>query len=111
MAGKIIARLVGVVCLLSTSTIAFAQRSFDHDILAETFGFDESTKKSIALEDLKQGCSQRDCIPSIDDPKYVAAEDASHIADDDVVIALSWKGEQRAYLAWFTFHPQTELVN
>ena len=68
-------------------------------------------EKVIAPEDLNQGCSQRDCIRSIDDPKYVAAEGASHIADDDVVIALSWKGEQRAYFAWFTFHPQTEHVN
>ena len=58
---------------------ATAQRSFETDILRETFGFDESTPKSVALEDLHQGCPARDCIPSIDSPKYVPAAAADHV--------------------------------
>lgn len=88
---------------------AFAQRSFDTDILTETFGYDNETKKSVALEDLNQGCSRRDCIPSIDSPRYVAAGAAEFLADEDVVIALSWEGEHRAYPARILDHH--EIVN
>ena len=88
---------------------ALAQRSFDTDILADTFGFDADTKKSVALADLHQGCPARDCIPSIDKPQYVAAADATHVADDDIVLALSWNGEHRAYPARILDHH--EIVN
>lgn len=84
----------GLIC-----AAAHAQRTFDHDILEETFGFDETTTKSVDLEDLKQGCPARDCIPSIDNPVYVTADEADHVADDAVVIAISYKGEQFAYPA------------
>ena len=67
---------------------ALAQRTFDVDILAETFGFDESTRKTVALSDLQQGCPARDCIPSIDEPKYISAEEAG-LSDDDIVVTLS----------------------
>ncbi len=101
--------LVTGACLLAISSSTVAQRSFDHDILRETFAFDENTKKSVALDDLNQGCSARDCIPSIDDPKYVAVADADHVADDDIVIALTIKGEHRAYPARILDHH--EIVN
>ena len=94
---------------LAAPGAAAAQRSFDTDILTETFGFDNDTKRNIALGDLIQGCSRRDCIPSIDEPKYVAASAADFLADDDVVIALSWKGEHRAYPARILDHH--EIVN
>jgi len=88
---------------------ANAQRSYDTDILAETFGFDESTTKTVALDDLQQGCPARDCIPSIDRPKFVAAADAVHVADDAVVISISYGGEHRAYPAQILDHH--EIVN
>lgn len=98
-----------VIALLGVAAHAAAQRSFEHDILTETFGFDESTKKTVALEDLKQGCPARDCIPSIDEPKFVSAGAAVHIADDAVVIAISYGGEHRAYPARILDHH--EIVN
>jgi hypothetical protein len=79
--------------------LAFAQRTYDTDILRETFGFDESTPKSVALDDLHQGCPARDCIPSIDSPSYVPAAEATHVADDDRVVAISFNGDKRAYPA------------
>jgi len=85
--------------LLMLPLLTQAQRTFETDILRETFGFDESTTKSVALDDLHQGCPARDCIPSIDAPNYVPAEDAGHVADDDMVIALSLHGESRAWPA------------
>lgn len=88
---------------------ANAQRSFDVDILRETFGFNASTKTSVDLGLLIQGCSARDCIPSIDHPKYVPAQEASHVADDAIVITFSHKGQHRAYPALILDHH--EIVN
>ena len=102
------ARLVALVFIGFTAA-AGAQRNYDTDILAETFGFDEATTKSVALGDLHQGCPARDCIPSIDAPKFVAAANASHVADSDVVIAISFAGEHRAYPAKILDHH--EIVN
>jgi hypothetical protein len=85
--------------MLLLPMLSVAQRTFETDILRETFGFDTSTPKSVALEDLHQGCPARDCIPSIDSPKYVAAAEATHLAEDDRVIAISLNGDKRAYPA------------
>ena len=95
--------------LLLPFVAANAQRSFEVDILAETFGFDDATKKTVALSDLHQGCPARDCIPSIDNPKFVSAEEATHVGDDELVITLSYKGEYRAYPSQILDHH--EIVN
>ncbi len=95
--------------MLLLATAANAQRSFDVDILAETFGFDESTKKTVELADLRQGCPARDCIPSIDDPKYLSVAAATHVADEELVVTLSYNGEYRAYPTRILDHH--EIVN
>jgi len=105
----ILVRFAALSAILLLATAANAQRSFELDILTETFGFDASTKKSVPLSDLQQGCPVRDCIPSIDDPKYLPVEDATHVADDDLVITLSYKGEYRAYPSKILDHH--EIVN
>jgi hypothetical protein len=102
-------RFAGLSAIVLLAAAANAQRSFELDILSETFGFDASTKKSVALSDLHQGCPARDCIPSIDNPRYLPAEDAVHVADDDLVITLSYKGEYRAYPSRILDHH--EIVN
>lgn len=105
----IMRKLVATSLLISIPLGVFAQRTFDTDILAETFGFDESTPKAVDLSDLHQGCPRRDCIQSIDDPVYVAADEAGHVGDDDIVITLKWEGEYRAYPARILDHH--EIVN
>lgn len=102
-------RSLVLTALLLVFSAANAQRSYDVDILAETFGFDATTKKSVALSDLHQGCPARDCIPSIDNPKYVSADAAAHVADDELVITLSYKGQYRAYPSKILDHH--EIVN
>ena len=92
-------RYLAVALLVTVALAVNAQRVFEHDILRETFGFSESTPKSVELEDLNQGCSARDCIPSIDAPNYVPAAAADHVADDDTVIAIIRNGDKRAYPA------------
>jgi hypothetical protein len=102
------ARAWTVLFFLLLAGIALAQRSFDVDILAETFAFDESSKKTVALADLQQGCAARDCIPSIDAPKYISAQEAQ-LSDDDIVVTLSYAGEYRAYPTRILDHH--EIVN
>jgi len=102
-------RSLVLTALVLPFTAANAQRSYDVDILAETFGFDETTKNSVDLSDLRQGCPARDCIPSIDNPKYVSADEAAHVADDELVITLSYKGQYRAYPSKILDHH--EIVN
>jgi len=102
-------RSMMLTILLLPFMAANAQRSYEVDILAETFGFDETTKKAVALSDLRQGCPARDCIPSIDNPKFVSAEEATHVGDDELVITLSYKGKYRAYPSQILDHH--EIVN
>jgi hypothetical protein len=72
-------------------------RTFETDILADTFGFGLQTKRAVDLADLHQGCPARDCIPSIDNPVFVAADAAGFLSDDDIVLAIEHGGEARAY--------------
>ena len=104
----VVLRIV-VLSLVIFAASAYSQRTFDVDILAETFGFDASTNKSVALADLHQGCPARDCIPSIDAPKFTSAATASHVADDEIIIGFSYGGEHRAYPAQILDHH--EIVN
>ena len=101
--------VLSVFIFLVMATTASAQRAYDTDIIRETFGFTDETLRSVDLDDLNQGCPKRDCIPSIDNPKYVSAADATHVADDDVVLALSLKGHHRAWPARIL--DQHEIVN
>ncbi len=102
-------RLLAATAALVLVCSAHAQRSYDVDILAETFGFGEETKKSVSLNKLMQGCPARDCIPSIDNPKYVAAADAEHVSDEDLVITLAYKGDRVAFPTKILDHH--EIVN
>ena len=84
--------------LLSIPAALWAEgRTFETDILRETFGFDEATPGTVDLADLHQGCPARDCIPSIDRPRFVGAADADFLADDDLVLAIEVDTDARAY--------------
>lgn len=79
------------------------------DIIADSFGFDENTPASISLDELAQGCSSVDCIPAIDEPKFVDVDDVDFIADEDLILAVTHDGDTRAYAAnILNFH---EIVN
>jgi len=60
----------------------------------------DPSKANIDLNKLRQGCPVKDCIPALDDPKFISAAEAegqSQIEDDDVVFAVFHKGVARAY--------------
>jgi len=83
---------------------------FEHDILVETFGYDESTPAAVDFEYMYQGCPARDCIPSIDDPEYVSADEAARfMRDGELVLAIDHNGDRRAWpIRILDFH---EIVN
>lgn len=57
-------------------------------------------KAKIDLNKLRQGCPVKDCIPAIDNPKFISAGEAeqkNQIEDNDVVFAISHKGINRTY--------------
>jgi hypothetical protein len=52
----------------------------------------------IPFSDLRSGGPAKDGIPSIDDPKFISAQEADrYLEPDDVVLGLSYKGVARAY--------------
>ncbi len=71
---------------------------------------DDGTRYTVPPSRLVQGCpGGRDCIPAIDDPKFQSAENATWLADEDLVIGVELNGETRAYpLRILTVH---EIVN
>lgn len=103
--------------LALTATGAAAQEEndqprnrFEHDILVETFGYDQNTPSTVDFGDIFQGCPARDCIPSIDDPEYVSAEKAARfMREDELVMAIDHNGDKRAWpIRILDFH---EIVN
>lgn len=76
---------------------ARAPRAWPIDILRETFHATADTPSEVPLERLVQGCPRRDCIPSIDRPRFVTAAQATFLKDTDLVLALSVEGIHRAY--------------
>ncbi len=69
----------------------------------------ETPKPLVPLEKIVSGGPPKDGIPSIDDPKFVRAADASFMQDGDIVIGLSHGGVTKAYpLKILVWH---EIVN
>ena len=107
--------LLVMIALTMTETAAQEENErprnrFDHDILVGTFGYDESTPSKVDFQHLYQGCPARDCIPSIDNPQYVSAEQASEfLGGDELVIAMDHNDDKRAWpIRILDFH---EIVN
>lgn len=74
-----------------------APRAWPIDILRDTFRVTADTPSEVPLERLIQGCPRRDCISSIDRPRFVPAAQATFLKDTDLVLALSVEGIHRAY--------------
>jgi hypothetical protein len=63
----------------------------------------------IPVNDIKKGGPPRDGIPSLDDPEFVAADDATYLKDKDRVLGLSINGIAHAYpIQILNYH---EIVN
>ena len=67
------------------------------NILKDDFGYTESTPHDVALEKLISGCPKADCIPSIDRPQFLPANQAIFMKDEDWVLGLVQNGIEKAY--------------
>ncbi len=71
-------------------------RGYETDILFDTFGIDQEDIDA-DINQVFQGCAQRDCIPSIDQPQFLAVGEVDFLDADDLVLAVSLAGKTRAY--------------
>ncbi len=71
-------------------------RAYETDILLETFGFSQDDI-DVEIDRVFQGCAARDCIPAIDQPRFLAAGEVDFLDPDDIVISVSHSGVTRAY--------------
>ncbi len=104
--------LMAVSSLVAVSSLATGnpgRPGFKTNILRKTFRFNADTKKSVSLRDLKQGCPARDCIPSIDKPRFVAVDKANFLTDDEYVIVVNYDGKTKIYSRNILEHH--EIVN
>jgi len=66
--------------------------------------FDEARISSIRLDEIRWGGVRRDGIPPLKNPETIPANDATYLADSDVVFGVHLGGKARAYpkriLAW-----------
>lgn len=89
--------------LLSTLAVGNAQeagrkpRRWPVNILKDTFQVTADTPSEVPLGSLLQGCPRRDCIPSLEQPRFVTATQATFLKDTDQVLAVSVEGIRRAY--------------
>ncbi len=62
-------------------------------------GFDiDKDKAAIDISKIKQGCPFKDCIPSIDDPKFVSREEGDkYLNNQDVIFGIDYQGVKKAY--------------
>ena len=76
----------------------------------------DDVKHSIPIDQIRQGCFGRDCIPSVDDPEFVDPSEADKLfrtegisAEEAIGISLSYNGATRFYP--FSMLVTREIVN
>ena len=92
-----------------TAAVEAQSRSWTINILRDTFGISRQEQIEPDIDDVHQGCPLRDCIPSIDQPGFVAAADAHALEDQDLVLGLNLGEVKRAYPVFILNHH--EIVN
>lgn len=83
-------------------------RGYTPDALLEVFKLTQADS-NVPFDSLMQACPARDCIPSIDHPKYVPSSEVDYLRDDDLVMTLTHNGITRAYPTRILDHH--EIVN
>jgi hypothetical protein len=102
-------RLAPAVLLLLALAGGASAQGWETDILRDTFGYGEGTPADVDWDEIEQGCGARDCIPSIDEPRFLSADQADFLSPADVVMGIEVNGDARAYpIAILNFH---EIVN
>jgi hypothetical protein len=71
-------------------------RGHEVDILRDTFAF-SAKDIDVDIKSVYQGCQKRDCIPSIDRPKFLAANKVDYLEPDDIILSVTHGGVTRGY--------------
>lgn len=91
--------VVGILLVLNLMGVPKPVQNIVKKIPGQEFILDQS-KAKIDLSKLRQGCPAKDCIPAIDNPKFITASEAeklNQINDGDVVFGINHQGVIRAY--------------
>lgn len=70
--------------------------AFPSDILSESFGYGPEDL-GVPIAEVFQGCTHRDCIPSIDQPDFLSVAKVDFLQPEDLVLAIHRNGIKRAY--------------
>lgn len=94
----VLAALASLAVLLNRPEQELPKANPGQTVIREVSLQDDFTGAKVAREDLLQGCNGRDCIPSINNPKFETASEAGlWLAPEDRVFALNYNGVLRAY--------------
>lgn len=86
-----------LLALLVVIVVVFAFSYFKNNLQKKGLTGDFAGAK-VKPEDLEQGCPVKDCIPSIDNPKFESATNANNwLKDSNVVFGINRNGVTRAY--------------
>ncbi|UTW44361.1 DUF3179 domain-containing protein [bacterium SCSIO 12696] len=66
-------------------------------ILTDTFQYDFGTPSIIDIRELVAGCPKRDCLPSIDTPKFDNTLNTDYLDDDDLLLVVTHNRMTHAY--------------
>jgi hypothetical protein len=83
-------------------------RAYSPDVLLEVFKLTQ-TDSDVPFDSLMQACPARDCIPSIDEPEFIPADEVEYLLGGDLVMTLTHNGITRAYPTRILDHH--EIVN
>lgn len=91
-----------VLLVASGLAVAVTPGPTGHAAVANDSGDFETTadgvRYTIHPSELEQGCpGGKDCIPSIDDPRFQSADGAAWLSPNDTVIGVEVDGESKAY--------------
>jgi len=75
------------------------ERRWEIDLIADFYGITADEQTDFPIADLHQGCPRQDCIPSIDDPKFITARQVDFLRNDDLVLGVVINNDFRAYSA------------
>ncbi|MDM3870363.1 DUF3179 domain-containing protein [Porticoccus sp. W117] len=89
--------IIAVVALLVSLQGSCEEGSSLSRILVHTFKYTADTPSTIDPYQLQSGCQRRDCIRSIDKPRFLYVKDTTFMRDSDSVVLLHYNGITRAY--------------
>ncbi|MEP4432157.1 MAG: DUF3179 domain-containing protein [Hyphomicrobiales bacterium] len=98
-----------VLMIAALATLAVTPVLANSDVWKSEGWSTDFNKSSISFSEILSGGPPKDGIPSIDDPKFMAAKDITNLGPLEPVIRLAINGDIRAYpLQVMTWH---EIVN